>query len=161
MVVYSGMKMCFDDPVTKVSAEPLHPVGTQRFELDDNGNLKKYTYQQADDAVDINTSVKLDAAASTDGKKITPQAAAGDSFFGVAEVAFPDEYYGWITTGGIASCGVANGVAVDDPLGASSTAGILADVGEAGSGDYKFVAAIAMEANSSGSGAVKKVYIPF
>lgn len=144
----------FLDLVTDTSTTAKYPVGTRRLE-----NNREYVYQQADDPVTANTAVKLDIAASSDGAKVTPCAAAGDSCFGVAETAIADESYGWITTKGLATCSVANGVAVDDPLGASAAAGVLADIAEAGSGDYKFVRAIALEANSSGSAANKKVYL--
>jgi hypothetical protein len=150
----SDLQNSFIDAVTDTSTTAKYPVGTRRFE-----DGKEYVYQQADDAITVNQAVKLDAAASASGLKVTPVAAAGDSLYGVAETAIADESYGWITVRGVASVLVANGTAVDDPLGASAAAGVLAKVAEAGSGDYKFVFGYALEANASGSAAAKKVFL--
>lgn len=150
----TDIQICYVDVVTATSTEAKNRVGLRRFE-----NGREYIYQQADDAITAGQAVKLDIAASADGLKVTPCAAAGDSCFGIAEVAIADESYGWITVRGVATVSVANGVAVDDPLAASGAAGVLADVAEAGSGDMKFVRAVALEANSSGSAAAKKVYL--
>ena len=145
----------FIDAVTDISATAKYPVGTRRFE-----NNKEYVYQQADDAITAGQAVKLDAAASAAGLKVTPTAASGDSCVGIAETAITDEYYGWITVGpkgAVVNAIVKTGVAVDDPLAPSGTAGALVDAVEAGSGDYEFVCFAAMEANSSGSDASAKV----
>jgi hypothetical protein len=148
------LQYSFIDAVTDTSTTAKYPVGTRRLQ-----NGREYVYQQADDAITVNQAVKLDLAASASGLKVTPTAAAGDSVFGVAETAIADESYGWITVRGVASVSVANGTAADDPLGASVAAGVLAKISEAGSGDYKFVAGIAMEANGSGSAAAKNAYL--
>lgn len=150
----SDLQYSFIDAVTDTSTTAKYPVGTRRFE-----DGKEYVYQQADDAVTVNQAVKLDAAASASGQKVTPTAAAGDSVYGVAETALADEAYGWITVRGVVSVLVANGTAVDDPMAASGTAGVLVKAAEAGSGDYKFVVGNALEANSSGSAAAKKVFL--
>lgn len=150
----SDLQNSFIDTVTDTSATAKYPVGTRRFQ-----DGKEYCYQQADDAITVNQAVKLDAAASASGLKVTPTAAAGDSCFGVAETAIADEYYGWITVAGVASVLVANGTAADDPLAASAAAGVLTKAAEAGSGDYEFVVGNALEANSSGSAAAKNANI--
>ena len=129
-------------------------VGDQREE-----GGKIYVLTQADDAVTAGQAVKLDAAADATGGKVTPTAAAGDSGYGIAETAIADESYGWVTIAGVVSVLVANNVAVDDPLAASSAAGVLDAAVEAGSGDYEFVAASALEANSSGSAAAKSALL--
>lgn len=150
----SDLQNSFIDTVTDTSAAAKYPVGTRRFQ-----DGKKYCYQQADDAITVNQAVKLDAAASASGLKVTPTAAAGDSCFGVAETAIADEYYGWITVAGVVSVLVANGTAADDPLAASAAAGVLTKAAEAGSGDYEFVVGNALEANSSGSAAARNANI--
>lgn len=145
----------FIDAVTDISATAKYPVGTRRFE-----NGKEYVYQQADDAVTAGQAVMLDAAASASGQKITPTSGSGASCLGICETAITDEYYGWVTVGpkgAVVSAIVKTGVAVDDPLAPSATAGALVDAVEAGSGDYEFVCFAAMEANSSGSDASAKV----
>jgi hypothetical protein len=145
----------FLDLVTDTSATAKYPVGTRRFE-----NGREYVYQQADDAITVNQAVKLDAAASASGLKVTPTAAVGDSCYGVAETAIADEYYGWITVNGVASVLVANGTAADDPLGATAAAGVLGKQAESDSAaDFKFVVGNALEANSSGSAAAKNAFI--
>lgn len=150
----SDLAFCFSDKVTDISSTlpPGYYVGMRRYE-----SGREYTYMQADDTVAVNSPVKLDIAASATAQKVTPTAAAGDGFFGVAETAITDEYYGWITTRGVASCLVLDGVAIDDPLAPGN--GALDTAVEAGSGDYEFVVAIALVANSSGSTAARSVYI--
>lgn len=152
----TDLQTCYVDVVTATSTTQKNRIGLRRFE-----NGREYVYQQADDAITAGQAVKLDAAASATGLKVTPCAALGDSCFGVAEVAIADESYGWITVRGVASCLVADGTAVDDPLGASGAAGVVANVVEQGTGTgaYRFVRAVALEANSSGSAAAKNVYL--
>lgn len=149
----TDLQMAWTDKVTSINVNPQYPVGRRRFE-----NGREYVYQQADDTIAVNSAVKLDAAASASGLKVTPVAAEGDSLFGIAETAITDEYYGWITVRGVASALVATGVAVDDPL-CPSTSGALRDAVEAGSGDYKFVRCSALEANASGGTLAKNVYL--
>ncbi len=139
---------------TTSDAPPGYFVGMRR-----KMNGKTYVFQQADDAITVNQAVKLDVAASSTGLKVTPTAAVGDSCYGVAETALTDEYYGWITVEGVASCLVLNGTAADDPLAASGTAGVLQKAAEAGSGDYEFVVASAMQANGGGSPAAFNVML--
>lgn len=152
----NGLQSAWIDKVTDTGATQLHPVGTRRFE-----NGREYIYQQADDTIAVNSLVKLDAAASATGLKVTPTGAAvGDSAFGVAEVAVTDEHYFWCTVRGVASCLVANGVAVDDPLGSGGAAGTAYKVVEVDSaGAYNFVRAVALEANASGGALAKNVYL--
>lgn len=149
----TDLQMAWTDKVTSTNVNPQYPVGRRRHE---NGRV--YVYQQADDAIAVNSAVKLDAAASASGLKVTPVAAAGDSLFGIAETAIADEYYGWITIHGVASALVATGVAADDPLGAAAS-GAVTKIAEAGSGDYKFVRCSALEANASGGTLAKNVYL--
>jgi len=146
------LQYLFIDAVTDTSTTAKYQVGTRRRQ-----NGREYVYQQADDAITVNQAVKLDLAASASGLKVTPTAAAGDSVFGIAETAIADESYGWITVRGVAAALVAAGTTADDPMGASGTAGVLAKISEAGSGDYKFVGAIAME--TSAGAATKNVYL--
>lgn len=147
---------CFHDKVTDTHSTlpPGYFVGMRRYE-----NGREYTFTQADDAVAINKLVKLDIAASATAKKVTPTAAAGDSTFGVAEVAVTDEYYFWATTRGVALALVADNTTVDDPLAASGTSGVAVAAAEGGSGHYEFVFATALEANASGGALAKNIYI--
>lgn len=142
------------DGVTDVSATMKHPVGVRRIQ-----NGREYIYQKAGAAISVNQLVKLDASNSPDGLQVIPTAAAGDSCYGVAEVAIPNGSYGWITVRGVAAALVANGTAIDDPLGASGTAGTGTKLSQAGTGDFVFVRGYALEANSSGSAAAKRIYL--
>lgn len=184
-----GAPFAWKDKVTDTSATRLYPVGTRRLEP----TGKEYTYQQADDAITANQAVMLDVSGSSSSLEVTPTAAATDPVYGVAEVAFTDEYYGWICTKGPTSAIVANGVAAGKRLTASGTAGVLTDavnditaavtnhnanssfsdtevegfLNALGTAINATIAAvsgggkniIAMEANSSGDVAVKKVHI--
>lgn len=146
------LQYAFIDNVTDTSTSARYPVGTKRFQ-----NGRTYVYQQAGSAISVNQAVKLDPSINT-GAKVVPTAAAGDSVYGVAETAIASGSYGWITREGVAAVLVATGTAVDDPMGASATAGVLAKVAEAGTGDYKFVRCNALEANA-GAAAAKNVMI--
>lgn len=152
----TDIQICYVDVVTATSTTQKNRVGLRRFE-----NGREYVYMQADDAVTAGQAVMLDAAASSSGLKVTPCAAAGDSCFGIAEVAIADESYGWITVRGVASALVADGTAADDPLGASGASGVLANVVEQGSGTgaYRFVRATALAANASGAAAARNIYL--
>lgn len=152
----TGLKLVFTDPVTKISADPLHTVGEIRFE-----NGKKYMYTQADDAITQYQVCVFDIAASATGKKVTPSGTAGQPCVGVAEVAVTDEYYFWLTIGGFATAIVKTGVAVNDPLTCTATAGALGKAAEADSAAaYKNVRAFAAEANASGSDANALIHMP-
>lgn len=146
----AGPTIVIHGAVTDTHTSPKHRVGTKY--IAPNGN--EYTYIQADDAIAVNSAVKMD---STTGVKVTPTAAAGDFLFGVAETAFADEAYGWVTTEGIALCLVADSMAAGDVMAASGTAGTLTKAVEAGSGDYEHVRAELLAANSSGGAAARLV----
>lgn len=146
----AGPTFVIHGAVTDTHSSAKHRVGT--VYIAPNGN--EYTYIQADDAITVNQAVKMD---STTGVKVTPTAAVSDMLFGVAETAIADEYYGWITTKGVASCLVADSMAVGDPMASSGTAGTLTKAVEAGSGDYEHVRAELLAANSSGAAAARAV----
>lgn len=117
----SSLAQAFSEPPDAAShATRRYLVGTKR---EQNGRL--YVYQQADDAITANTAVKLDAAASASGLKITPATTEANGFYGVAEVAFTDEYFAWVTTRGLATCAVQTGVAAGDRLVVAATDGVL------------------------------------
>lgn len=141
--------------VIDTHATQVFPLG--KVFVADNGN--EYRYMKATAAIPVNSGVMLDIATDATGLNVIKTAAAGNDLFGVAETAIASGSYGWITTRGVASCLVADGVAAADPLGATSTAGTLAKITEAGSGSYKFVRAKALAANSSGGALAKNIYL--
>lgn len=116
-----GVPIAWTEPVTAASHTPArYPVGTRRVE-----NGREYVYQQADDAVTVNQAVMLDIAASATGLKITPATTEQKAIYGVAEVAFTDEYFAWVTVKGVASTLIATGSAVGDRLCLAATDGVL------------------------------------
>lgn len=116
----SDLPKAFGEAVTKTATSLDYPVGTRRYQ---NGKL--YVVQQADDALTANHAVVLDPAASSTGKEVTGATAANQLVVGAAEVAVSDEAQFYMTAGGVASVLVADGVAVNDILAPSATAGVL------------------------------------
>lgn len=150
-----GHQYCFSDTVTDTYASSTalptgYEVGMVR---EHNGN--KYMFQQAGAAIAANEPVALDTSVTT-GKKVVKTPAATDAtLFGVANTALSNGYYGWITIESKSTdCIVANGVAAADPLGPSGTAGVLAKPANTVVAGLRVQA---LEANSSGSAAAKKV----
>lgn len=148
----SDLATAFLDLVTDTSATAQYKVGTRRYE-----NGREYVYTQADDTITANQVVKLDAAASTSGAKVTPTAAATDPVFGVAEVAVTDEYYFWCTVRGVASALVKTGTTAGTLVAPSSTAGALDT--EPTSTAVRSGRITLLDSNSSGSDAAKNVYL--
>lgn len=158
----TGNPIAFTDKVTEISSTPLYPIGTVRFQPDSNGVMAKYEYCQADDALTQYDAVCIDIAASANCTKVTRAGTAGQLIRGFTQVAVTDEYYFWLQTGGVMSATMKTGVAAEDPVTATSTAGACGKCSEADStAVYKAaVRFTAITANSSGSDATRVVYAP-
>lgn len=133
------------------------------IEVRDVSGLKKYVFMQADDAITAGQFVKLDMAAigTAAALKATPTAAVADVLLGLpaGAAAVADESYFWCQIFGRASGGtVKTGVAIGDPLTCSATAGALIKQTNTTTAP-EMVGAVALEANGSGSDAVKAVFL--
>ena len=135
---------------------PLYPIGTVRWETDDNGVMGKYEYVQVDDAVLLGQFVANDIAASTDCNKVTPSGTVGQKIRGVALSDITDEYYTWIQTGGHMTGFIEDGTAAGDALTGSASAGSLATT--TGAAAENFDGFTAVTANASGVPALREVY---
>lgn len=116
--------------VEKTHASPQHRLGLRI--RDPRDGVNEYMYVRADDAVAAGDAVAIDAAAAGSGDAadvpflVTPTG-AGSAVLGVAHVAIPAGYYGFITVyGKVDNAKVASGATAGGQLTPTATAGQLA-----------------------------------
>jgi hypothetical protein len=160
------LRQTFQDPVTATYAtlaaaqiaDGLAP-GMLRYEDDGTTNgLKKYIFLASSGAHVVYGAAAL-YLTDTTAKTSIAVSAAGQAIVGIAQQTVASGYYAWFQNGGLASATVKTGVSAGDPLTGTTTTGALGQATEAGSGAYKHVGAIAVEANSSGGDLTKLVYM--
>lgn len=94
-------------------------------------NGAQYKYVQADDAVAQYDAVKIDPSAAGSGSSannpfvVTPTANADEVIAGIAQVAIAAGYYGFILIKGLGVAKVAAGLAAEELLVTTGTAGTL------------------------------------
>lgn len=104
------------------SATQEHDLGT-RVQMQDGGMA---VYVQANGAVTQYNAVGIDE--NFQAAKLTKAMADDGWMIGFAQVAFTDDYYGWVhVTGSNINCTVAVSCAADVPLYTTGTAGVLDD----------------------------------
>lgn len=141
----------YDAPTDTYSTKPADYVqGEIRRELESD-----YMFVKAGANIAAGAAVKLDTSVAT-GDQVVETDALDSNCVGVAETAISANNFGWITIrGNVVSAKVANGTNVGDKLRPGASAGVLEPVSATvGSG---LPVAVALEANSSGSAAVKSV----
>lgn len=114
----------------------------------------QYKLQRAGNTITANQVLKIDTSDTTLGRSVIPTAAATDIPVGVAPIAVTSGNSFFMQVSGIVQATIKTGVAAGDPISASGTAG-AGQKAPFTAATVQGVVGVALEANSSGSDALK------
>jgi len=130
------------DTTRRTTTQEL-PLGTRA--IGEAGT--EYAYVQANGAIIAGSGVKL-ALSGTAPYDVVYTTDIADQLFGVADVAFADNEYGWVCTRGVTTCRLTDATAAGSRLVPSAADGVLALAAATDLAGAKQAVSLTSDANS-------------